>query len=66
MTDYLYFEVTGQIQPNATPFNDYVNYNTNFPWLDYTDAIGEFFSENLETEGGDTLDTESGVPIGLE
>lgn len=66
MTDARYYQRTGQIQPNASPFNTAQAYHTDWPWLDARDAIGPGFVELLATEDGTVLDTEDGIPIGLE
>lgn len=66
MTEYEQFVLTGQIEPNATPFNDYVNYHSDWPWLSYVDAIGPTYQQLLATQDGDILTTEGGEPLGVE
>lgn len=51
---------------NANPFNDYGSYQLTWPWLSYRDAIGPTYVQDLLTESGSILDTESGVGIQLE
>jgi hypothetical protein len=66
MTEYSLYSLTGQIQPNATPFNSYISYHMNWPWLSYTDAVGKYYQQDLTTEAGDILTTEGGIGLGLE
>ena len=51
---------------NSSPFNDYGSYQLTWPWLTYRDAIGPTYVQDMLTESGSILDTESGVGIELE
>lgn len=51
---------------NASPFNDYASYQTDWPWISYGDAFGTTYLQHLMDEDGDYLDTESGEHLTLE
>jgi len=65
MTDARLYELTHEIQANATPFNDAADYQMDWPWMDARYAIGPHFQQILITESGDILTTESGDPLAL-
>lgn len=66
MTDASFYQLTRQIQPNASPFNTAQSYQADWPWLNANDAIGPNYQQALLTESGSVLDTESGIGIELE
>lgn len=52
------FSVYGTIAMNNSPFNDYNDYQTDWPWLDYGDTFSPSIS--MSTESGDAIVQEDG------
>lgn len=48
---------------NASPFNDYADYQLDWPWLSYQDTVEQSTIEVISTEDGDNLVTEDGDAI---
>lgn len=48
---------------NATPFNTYDDYHTDWPWLSYQDTIQQSTIQVIGTEDGENITTEDGQNI---
>jgi hypothetical protein len=62
LTSFYGFRTYGAEAYNASPMNDYADYQSDYPWLNYSYAVIPSISR-LTTEGGDTLTTEDGEEL---